>query len=100
MGKKAQRIFQIIHAAQNGIPLEAIKPPLNKDEIERYESVVKETAMWRSKGIKIAYDLPSGAYDDDDDDYDIYSEDFDEEVMEEVEKMNKKQNKKKRKKSS
>ena len=91
MGKKAQRIFHIMSAAQHGVPIEDIKPPLNKDEIERYESVVKETAMWRSKGIKIAYDLPSGAYDDDDNDYDIYSENFDKEVMEEVELLNREQ---------
>ena len=90
MGKRVRRLYQITYAAQDGTPIEAIKPPLSEEEKKDYWNTVEECKRWRAQGIEPSFYFPVDAFDDDDDD-DIYSENFDREVMEEVERLNREQ---------
>lgn len=83
---RAVRVYQVIYAARDGMKPEYVNPSMNEEERKIFDSVAKEVAECREKGLPIPiYELPIDAFDDEDGIDDIYPDDFDEKVMEGLE---------------
>ncbi len=83
---KAVRMYQIMFAAQDELRPEEVEPPMDAEERKLFDSVAKDVAERKAKGIpEPMYELPWDAFDDEDGIEDIYPDDFDEKVMAELE---------------
>ena len=83
---RAVRMYQIIYAAQDELKPEDVQPPMNEEERKLFDSVAKDVAERKAKGIpEPMYELPFDAFDDEDGIEDIYPDDFDAKVVKELE---------------
>lgn len=56
--RESTRYIDIVTSANNGVPADSIKPPLNKDELAIYNEVVRENEKARADGRKIIIETP------------------------------------------
>ena len=75
---RASRTYEIIRFAQHGLDIKDMSKPMNDEEKKFYESILEDLKKWRAKGIEPMYELP---FDYDEDNQDIYPDDFDDEFV-------------------
>ena len=75
---RASRTYEIIRFAQDGLDIKDMSKPMDEEEKKFYESILEDLKKWRAKGIEPMYELP---FDYDEDNQDIYPDDFDDEFV-------------------